>query len=75
MSFDNAFKSDAKYYGPSMSSIITSFLDQVNPVFPILDIGAGQGRNTIPLAKLGFRLHAVEPSNEGAQAIQFASTE
>ena len=43
MSFDNAFKSDAKYYGPSISSIITSFLDQVNPVLPILDIGAGQG--------------------------------
>lgn len=41
----------------------------------ILDLGAGQGRNTIPIAKMGFRVFPVEINDEGKMAIQSTAFE
>ena len=38
--------------------------------FPILDIGAGTGRNTLPLARRGHPLDAVELSSQFAETIR-----
>lgn len=37
---------------------------------PVLDIGAGNGRNTLPLARAGFPAHAVELSPDLAQLLR-----
>lgn len=37
---------------------------------PVLDIGAGTGRNTIPLARQGYLVHAIELTPEFVQQIQ-----
>ena len=36
----------------------------------VLDIGAGEGRNTIPLAKAGYKITAIEPASTGREAMQ-----
>lgn len=38
--------------------------------FPILDIGAGTGRNTLPLARRGHPLDAVQLSSQFAETIR-----
>ena len=40
---------------------------------PILDVGAGTGRNTLPLARLGYLVHAIELTPEFVQQIQGAA--
>jgi 2-polyprenyl-3-methyl-5-hydroxy-6-metoxy-1,4-benzoquinol methylase len=42
---------------------------------PILDVGAGTGRNTIPLAQLGHPVDAVEMTSPFAQQIRDAAAE
>ncbi len=37
---------------------------------PILDVGAGTGRNTLPLARQGYLVHAIELTPEFVQQIQ-----
>ena len=40
---------------------------------PLLDVGAGQGRNALYLARLGYRVDALEPSADGAAQISAAA--
>jgi cyclopropane fatty-acyl-phospholipid synthase-like methyltransferase len=42
----------------------------VNPNYTILDIGAGYGRLTIPLAKTARKVVAIEPSKEGIKIMK-----
>ena len=51
-----------KYHFPSLDKAVKS---KVN----ILDIGAGDGRNTVPLVKRGYSLTAIEPSSKGTNRI------
>ncbi len=41
---------------------------------PILDVGAGQGRNTLAIARLGYPVDALEPTAEFATQLQTAAT-
>lgn len=41
---------------------------------PILDIGAGTGRNTLPLARLGYPVDAIELTPEFASQLQTAAS-
>ena len=40
---------------------------------PILDVGAGTGRNTLPLARLGYLVHAIELTPAFVQQIEGAA--
>jgi len=42
---------------------------------PVLDVGAGTGRNALPLARAGFPTHAVERSPELAATLRAAAAE
>ena len=42
---------------------------------PVLDIGAGTGRNTLPLARAGFPTHAVELSPDMAKILREAAAQ
>ena len=37
----------------------------------VIDIGAGNGRNSIPLAENGYNITAIEPSIKGREAIEY----
>ena len=64
--FDEQYKTNTSYWGDEPSSSIRDYA----PYFrrdTILDIGAGDGRNTLYLASLGFRVSALDISRTGLQ--------
>jgi len=67
--FQNLYARDASYYGLPSDGLVSAIEN-----FPIqcgaaLDIGAGEGRNSIYLAHQGFEVCAIEPAASGAQRI------
>lgn len=43
--------------------------DALDPALPVLDIGAGQGRNALVLARRGLRVDAIDPSAVAARTL------
>lgn len=46
------------------------YLDHLAPGRPVLDVGAGQGRNTLPVARAGISVVALDPSRVGLKALR-----
>ncbi len=61
MDYDVTYQ-QADYFGTEPSPLLTRFADWIPPGARVLDIGAGQGRNTLPLARRGCQVTALEPS-------------
>ncbi|MCF8242295.1 MAG: methyltransferase domain-containing protein [Melioribacteraceae bacterium] len=62
MGFDEYYKSIENAFGSEPEKILTSFHHLIQKDYPVLDIGAGQGRNSIHLADLGYEVDAIDPS-------------
>lgn len=60
----------ADYFGSEPSPLLSRFADWIPAGARVLDIGAGQGRNTLPLARLGCRVTAMEPSAVARETIR-----
>ena len=69
--FGYFYKQKESYFGENPSDGLVEALVKYD-IKPgkALDIGAGEGRNCLYLAKLGFSVCAVEPSGLGAKKIQ-----
>jgi len=52
----------AEYFGAEPSPLLDQYAEWIPESARVLDIGAGQGRNTLPLARRGCRVTALEPS-------------
>jgi tellurite methyltransferase len=68
--FHDLYATNKFYYGSPSDGLIQAIKN-----FPIqrgiaLDIGAGEGRNSIYLANQGFEVYAVEPAPSGAKTIR-----
>ncbi len=74
MKFDDFYASKETYFGQGHSEGMADCLEryQVIPCDAI-DIGAGEGRNSLYLASIGYRVVAVEPSAVGADKIRVKS--
>jgi SAM-dependent methyltransferase len=60
-------------FGSHPDAKVMSVVSQINQdpgTTPILDVGAGTGRNTLPLGRLGYLVHAVELTPAFVQQIQ-----
>ena len=62
MSYDKTYKNFDNVFGSNPEEILTNFFDKIDKTKPVLDIGAGQGRNSIFLAEKGFEVDAIDPS-------------
>jgi 2-polyprenyl-3-methyl-5-hydroxy-6-metoxy-1,4-benzoquinol methylase len=60
--YDDIYHQSPAYFGEEPANILTLHRHLIVQGGSILDIGAGQGRNTLFLARLGYRVVAVEPS-------------
>jgi tellurite methyltransferase len=71
--YDDYYKK-ANYFGEPLSDLMDFFSDK--PRASLLDLGCGQGRNAVPLARMGFPVTGVDTSKEGInQMLSFAEKE
>ncbi len=73
LSYDESYSRSPAYFGTAPDSLLADHLALIEKAEPLLDVGAGQGRNALYLAGLGYRVDALEPSAEGAAQISAAA--
>jgi 2-polyprenyl-3-methyl-5-hydroxy-6-metoxy-1,4-benzoquinol methylase len=69
MSYDEAYKEIPDYFGAEPSPLLVDYHHLIDKTRPVLDIGAGQGRNSLFLARQGFSVDAIDPSQVGVDRI------
>ncbi|RUL87847.1 class I SAM-dependent methyltransferase [Tautonia sociabilis] len=57
-------------FGTHPDARVLSVARGISPPARVLDIGAGTGRNSLPLARMGFEVHALEPTASFAAQIR-----
>ena len=71
----DAYYQIENYFGDVHPALI-SFFQEIRPEGRILDIGCGQGRNAIPLARLGYEVIGIDSSQVGiGQMMEVAASE
>ena len=75
LSYDESYSRNPAYFGPTPDSLLVDHFALIEKEEPLLDVGAGQGRNALYLAGLGYRVDALEPSAEGAAQISAAAAQ
>ena len=62
---------DPFYYGLKPSEELEKFLHETHPpAGEALDLGSGEGRNSLLLAHYGYHVHAVDSSSQGIQKLE-----
>src|SRR5437588_3059369 len=62
---------DPFYYGLKPSKKLEKFLNDTHPpTGEALDLGCGEGRNSLLLARYGYHVHAVDASSQGIQKLR-----
>jgi cyclopropane fatty-acyl-phospholipid synthase-like methyltransferase len=70
MSYDREYARVAAFFGTEAEATLKRFVHRLKAGRPVLDIGAGQGRNALYLARRGLAVHAVEPSGVAVAALE-----
>lgn len=66
--FEKEYAANLSYWGDEPSAIVRDYASRLHR-YTVLDIGAGDGRNTLYLASLGFTVSALDISKQGLQNI------
>ena len=62
MSYDAQYSKTKDVFGRAPAEILREHVSLLSRDCPILDVGAGQGRNTLFAAREGLRVDAIDPS-------------
>ncbi|MFC1682712.1 class I SAM-dependent methyltransferase [Candidatus Zixiibacteriota bacterium] len=73
MDFDRIYRTTKNYFGESSNPLLEQYRAHIDKSNRILDLGAGQGRNTLFLARLGHGIDAVDPSQVAIETISSAA--
>lgn len=75
MTFDKFYSRNSSYFSTDHSDGLERCIKNYSiPTGKAIDIGAGEGRNSLYLAELGFDVTAVEPSVIGASKIKSSAS-
>ena len=69
MTYDKTYKEIKNVFGSQPEEILKRYYEQIDKTKPVLDIGAGQGRNSFFLAKAGYTVDAIDPSRISIETI------
>lgn len=75
MSYNNSYSKTKNVFGSEPETILINYADKIDKSKPVLDIGAGQGRNTFYLAEQGFQVDAIDPSSVAIETINEIAAE
>jgi len=71
--YDDYYQSTPEVFGPEPNTILVEHVELIDPSVPALDIGCGQGRNALYLARREITVHAVDSSIEAIRAVEAAA--
>lgn len=69
MSADDPYAQTPDYFGSAPDSLLCHQIGQLDLGRPVLDVGAGQGRHSLFLARRGFCVEAIDPSSVAIQQL------
>jgi cyclopropane fatty-acyl-phospholipid synthase-like methyltransferase len=69
MSYDETYRNTANNFGAGPEPILQKYYQSINTSRPVLDIGAGQGRNALFLAREGWTVEVIDPSTVAIETI------
>jgi len=73
MDYDHDYEETADYFGTEPEDVLVAYADRIDRSRPVLDIGAGQGRNALHLARLGYTVEAIDPSTVAVRTLSAAA--
>ncbi len=73
--FDEAYRTADGYFGEQPEAALVKHLALLDPGLPVLDIGSGQGRNALFLARNEFTVHALDSSVVAVEQLSRTATE
>ena len=75
MTYDETYKNSKDNFGAEPEPVLRNYYRRINKSQPVLDIGAGQGRNALFLAREGFTVDAIDPSKVATETISALATQ
>lgn len=69
MTYDETYKKTENVFGIEPEVILKEYIHKVDKTKPVLDIGIGQGRNSFYLAKEGFQVDGIDPSEVAVESV------
>ncbi len=70
--YDNCYQKDA-WFGSRESHLLDRYGEYLQPGTRVLDVGVGQGRNALPLARRGCRVTGLDNSQVAISTVQQAA--
>ena len=67
--YDEYYRTTPEVFGCHANTILVDHFDLIDTTSPALDIGCGQGRNSLFLARKKVSVHALDPSIEAVRAV------
>ncbi len=62
MGYDEAYRKTRDYFGQEPTPVLKKYYHLIAKTQPVLDVGVGQGRNALFLARNGFTVDAIDTS-------------
>jgi SAM-dependent methyltransferase len=72
--YDDYYRRTPEVFGSDPNTILVDHVDLIPPSSTALDIGCGQGRNSLFLARRGVAVHALDPSLEAVRTVTAVAT-
>ena len=67
--YDNIYRQTEDYFSREPSRLLKEYWQRIDVTRPALDLGAGQGRNSLFLARHGIAVDAIDPSKTAIDTI------